>query len=280
MTWSVKIKRKVAEIYDRKHEILPTDQEDSMTSLTSLLLRDLEIPENPVTLDIGCGTGNSTLELYKKCNQKGTFYGVDISRKSISLAIKKADKIGCNNIQFQHGDAEELRFPDSTFDIVIGSMCFQFVPLKQKALAEIRRVLKPGGVVALLYPGRLQYHEPRKILLKVAERYPDSPELLSAVKENDNLLIDLEESIDLFREAGFIDSYLHGVHMISYPKPDWFIDSLSGTWGLWKTGLAPSLIDRVHRDLLTEFQNRSTAYGFKLTSYLIRAKGTKPQLKP
>ena len=70
MTWSVKIKRKVAETYDLKHEILPADQEDSMASLTSCLLRDVEIPENPVALDIGCGIGNSTLELHKKCIKK------------------------------------------------------------------------------------------------------------------------------------------------------------------------------------------------------------------
>ena len=277
MVDSSELKRKVAQVYDRKHEIFEPTREKSMMTLTHLLLRDVEIPENPVALDIGCGTGHSTFELYSKCKKRGDFHGIDISSSSIDMAIENADKRGCKNIQFRLGDAEDLRFQDSTFDIVIGNMCFQFMPSKKRGLSEIYRVLKPSGVVALLYPGRLQYHEAREILLEIAERYPENPELISAVKENDNLLIDLEESINLFREAGFNDSILHGVHMIHYPKPDWFIESLSGTWGLWKAGLTPSLIDMVHRDLLSEFQGRSTSRGFKLTSYLIHATGTKPR---
>ena len=280
MVGSAELKRKVAQVYDRKHEIFDPIREKSMTSLTGMLLRDVEIPENPVALDIGCGTGNSTFELYRKCNQIGAFHGVDISSTSIDFAVQNAEKIGCNNIKFQLGDAEDLRFPDSKFDVVIGCMCFQFIPSKKRALAEIYRVLKPGGVVALIYPGRLQYHEAREILLEVAEEYPDNPELLSAVKENDSLLIDLEESVDQFKDAGYIEHNLHGVHKIHYLKPDWFIKSLSGTWGLWKTGLTPSLVEMVHRDLLSEFESKSSTRGFKLTTYLIHSIGTKPKPNP
>jgi len=277
MVGSDGIKRKVAQVYDKIHDELEPTREKSMTNLTYLLLRDIHIPENPTMLDIGCGTGYSTFELDKQCNHKGTVYGIDISQKSIDNAVKNAETRGCTNITFQIGDAEDLRFPESSFDLVISNMCFQFIPHKMEALSEVYRVLKPGGFVAFLYPGRQQYHEARELLLEVAERYEDNPEVLLAVRENDRLLVDLVESKWLFRSAGFVDSSVYGIHQVSFVEPNWFIGSLSGTWGLWKSGLVSCLVDKVHNDLLVETRKASTSDGFKLTSYLIHATGKKPR---
>ena len=277
MVGSDGIKRKVAQTYDKIHEESEPTREKSMTTLTHLLLRDINIPENPTTLDIGCGTGYSTFELEKFCNDKGTFYGIDISQTSINNAVQNAENKGSTNINFQIGDAEQLRFQESSFDIVISNMCFQFIPNKMRALSEVFRVLKPGGVVTFLYPGRQHYHDARELLLEVAERYMDNPEVLLAVRENDRLLVDLVESKWLFRSAGF-DSSVYGIHQISFIEPDWFIGSLSGTWGLWKSGLSESLVDMVHSDLLIETNKVASRDGFKLTSYLIHATGKKPRL--
>jgi ubiquinone/menaquinone biosynthesis C-methylase UbiE len=277
MVGSVGIKRKVAQIYNNIHEKHEPTRDQSTSKLTNLLLRDINIPENPTTLDIGCGTGYSTFELEKQCNHKGTFYGIDISPKSITKAVQEAENRGRTNINFQIGDAEQLRFPESSFDLVISNMCFQFIPDKKRALTEVFKVLKPGGVVAFLYPGRQQYHEARELLLEVAEHYEDNPEVLLAVRENDRLLVDLVESKWLFRSAGFIDSVVYGIHQISYVEPDWFIESLSGTWGLWKSGLSSCLVDMVHSDLLVETEKMASRDGFKLTSYLIHATGKKIQ---
>jgi hypothetical protein len=89
------------------------------------------------------------------------------------------------------------------------------------------------------------------------------------------LLIEVEESLHLFKSVGFTNSNLSGIHHINYVKPDWFYKSISGTWGLWKTGLSQALIDMVHKDLHLELKKRSNKYGFMLTSYLIHATGKK-----
>ena len=104
-----------------------------MSNLTCLLLRDIDLPETPRSLDIGCGTGHSSFDLDKQCNHLCSIYGIDISHKSLEVAVKNAEKRGCTNISFEIGDAENLRFPDSFFDMVIGNMSFQFMPDKQKA---------------------------------------------------------------------------------------------------------------------------------------------------
>jgi ubiquinone/menaquinone biosynthesis C-methylase UbiE len=276
MVGSDKIKQKVAQIYDTIHEKLEPNREKSMTNLTHLLLRDIDIPENPRSLDIGCGTGYSSFELDKQCNQKGTIYGIDISHKSLDLARQTAENRGCSNISFEIGDAENLKFHDSYFDLVISNMAFQFIPDKRKALSEVYRVLRPGGVFAFLFPGKMQYQESREILMKVAERYEKNPEALLGVREVDNLLIDLVESELLFRSVGFSGSFIYGFHRVRFVEPDWFIGSLSGTWGFWKVGLSQSLIDAIHFDLIAESKKAVSHTGFKLTNYLIHATGTKP----
>ena len=271
-----RVKEKVALAYDHIHTPFDANREEGMITLTNLLLRDLEIPENPIALDIGCGTGCSTFELFKRA-RKGSLYGIDISHKSIDKAIQNAAERGYYDIKFQVGDAEQLDFPDSMFNLIISNMCFQFFPDKRRALTEILRVLKPGGLVALTYPGILSYHEAREVLLEVARRHHSNPEIVEAVKENDKLLIDLEESINLFESAGFANSNLYGIHQIRHVHPSCFLKTSSGTWGLWKYGLPSRIVDRIHDDLLTELKLRASDIGFKLTWYLIIASGMKPE---
>ena len=141
MVGSDGIKKKVAQTYDQIHEELEPTREKYMTTLTNILLLDINIPENPTTLDIGCGTGHSTFALEKKCTHKGTFIGIDISQKSIDYAVQEAKNRESTNINFQIGDAEQLRFPESTFDLVISNMCFQFIPDKMRALSERARAM-------------------------------------------------------------------------------------------------------------------------------------------
>ena len=77
-----------------------------MTVFTHLLLREIHIPENPVCLDVGCGTGISTFELAKRIKDNGTIYGIDISQFMIDQAEKNAERLGFLNIKFLTGDAE------------------------------------------------------------------------------------------------------------------------------------------------------------------------------
>jgi ubiquinone/menaquinone biosynthesis C-methylase UbiE len=66
---------------------------------------------------------------------------------------------GSDQMEFRQLDSESLPFDDNTFDVVLSSMVFIFIPDHQKAVAEMVRVVKPGGVIALAAHGREQYHE-------------------------------------------------------------------------------------------------------------------------
>ena len=150
-------KEKIEKAFDDYSSLYDESTGESMVYLTNLMLRETKIPKIPVCLDVASGTGISTFELLKRCNGKGTFYGIDISQSMIEIAENNASKYGFTGINFKKGDAEHLEFPDSMFDLVICNMSFHFFPDKKKALSEMYRVLKPGGQVALLYWGSVVF---------------------------------------------------------------------------------------------------------------------------
>jgi ubiquinone/menaquinone biosynthesis C-methylase UbiE len=96
-------------------------------------------------LDVGCGTGEVTL-LAKTRAKHGRVYGVDPSPEMITVARKKAARKGLE-IDFRVGVIEALAFPDSSLDVVTSSLMMHHLPenLKVRGIAEIHRVLKPGG---------------------------------------------------------------------------------------------------------------------------------------
>ena len=109
-------------------------------------LVDLAAPlPGETALDVGCGTGTLALAMESR---QGTVqvHGIDASPEMIDVAREKATKAG-SQVDFQVALIEAIPFPDATFDLVTSSMMLHHLPdgLKRAGLAEIRRVLKPGG---------------------------------------------------------------------------------------------------------------------------------------
>ena len=245
-----------------------------MLGYTKLLLKEINLPENPVCLDIGCGTGISTFELAKKIQENGTIYGIDPSQPMIDISKKKAEQLGFPEVKFSTGDAEQLDFPDSMFDNVISNQVIPFIPNRWKALTEIYRILKPGGETAHLFYGGSVYQEAIKVALNVAGHHPEFPSFMDAIIEFRDDLVGLEEAVDLFESAGFLDHRIYGRHVVLFIDPS-FLLSRGMLWDVWKSGLPLDVRDGVRDELLAECRRVSEARGFKHTSYNIIAVGVK-----
>jgi len=96
-------------------------------------------------LDIGCGAGLDTLIAAIMVGPEGKVIGVDLVADMLQRAKVNLKKTSLKNVTLQEGSAEQLPFPDGTFDVVISNGVFNLIPDKAKALREVFRVLKPSA---------------------------------------------------------------------------------------------------------------------------------------
>jgi SAM-dependent methyltransferase len=99
-------------------------------------------------LDLGCGTGEITARLAGRFPE-ATFVGVDLEEQHLGRARVRCAAFG-PRVRFEAGDAMALAFGDDTFDLAVCRHVLQAVPDAARVLAEMRRVLRPGGRMHLL----------------------------------------------------------------------------------------------------------------------------------
>jgi ubiquinone/menaquinone biosynthesis C-methylase UbiE len=95
-------------------------------------------------LDLGCGTGSLTLALLRRAGS-GRILGLDISPAYVAHARRRTDD---KRVTFDVADACAVPFPDGSFDGVLSLLMLHFVPRAPAAVAEMRRVARPGAIVA------------------------------------------------------------------------------------------------------------------------------------
>lgn len=100
-------------------------------------------------LDVACGTGTTAIEAAAGVSPGGRVLGVDLSGRMVEAARARARLEHCLNARFERMDAERLDLPDEGFDAVLCVLGLMYLPDPERALAEMRRVLRPGGRIVL-----------------------------------------------------------------------------------------------------------------------------------
>ncbi|MFD7862755.1 class I SAM-dependent methyltransferase [Streptomyces sp. NPDC059783] len=98
-------------------------------------------------LDVGCGPGTITADLAALV-APGRVTAVDTTREILDQAAAVAAERGLDNVEFAVADVHALDFPDDSFDVVHAHQVLQHVGDPVQALREMRRVCRPGGIVA------------------------------------------------------------------------------------------------------------------------------------
>jgi SAM-dependent methyltransferase len=115
--------------------------ENSAGYLLGRLLPDARV------LDVGCGPGTITADLAARV-PSGQVVGIDAASDVLDLARQEASRRGQANVRFETGNVYQLGFEDGTFDVVHAHQVLQHLSDPVAALAEMRRVCRPGGLVA------------------------------------------------------------------------------------------------------------------------------------
>jgi SAM-dependent methyltransferase len=96
-------------------------------------------------LDLGCGAGLDSLLAARRVGPAGRVVGVDMTEAMVVKARANAAAAGVANAEFHHGEADRLPLADGSVDVAISNGVFNLCLDKPKVLAEVFRVLRPGG---------------------------------------------------------------------------------------------------------------------------------------
>jgi ubiquinone/menaquinone biosynthesis C-methylase UbiE len=167
------------------------------------LLREAALVERERVLDVGCGTGVVTRLAAARVGREGRVVGLDINPGM--LAVARSVTPAEDGIEWYEESAEVLPFADRSFDVILCQLSLQFMPDRSRAMAEMHRVLVPGGRLVLNVPG------PADVLFETladAMEHHVAPEAATFVRTV--FAMHEEPAIeDLLKQAGFRDVEAH-----------------------------------------------------------------------
>ena len=170
------------------------------TPVSADLLRTADLQSGEHVLDVACGTGLIARLAAEQVGPTGSVTGIDIAREMIDVATG----IPCPDgppIEWHVGDATSLALRNDSYDVVLCQMGLMFMEDRALAIAEMRRVLVPGGRLVVNTPGRIQ---PTFELMEQAIVDHISAELAGFVRAVFSMH-DPGAVADLLREAGLIE---------------------------------------------------------------------------
>ena len=141
-------KIQVAGVFDRVAETYSRVGPPFFTHFAGRLVELARIPRGARVLDIATGRGAVLFPAVERVGSTGSVAGIDLSDAMVKATAQDARRRGFENVEIRQMDAEELRFPDASFDQALCGFGLFFFPRVPRALAEIRRVLRPGASFA------------------------------------------------------------------------------------------------------------------------------------
>ena len=100
-------------------------------------------------LDVACGTGLVAFAAADSVGPSGRVSGVDLSGQMVDAAQRRARSLGLANVDFARMDAENLALPNASFDVVLCALGLMYMPDPERAVQEMRRVMRPDGRVVI-----------------------------------------------------------------------------------------------------------------------------------
>jgi len=149
MDHSAEIKASVADVFGRAAATYDRVGPRYFTYFGKKLVEFADIREGDRVLDVATGRGSSLFPAAEKVGANGEVIGIDLTAEMAANTNRDIEVRRIANARVMQMDAEDLRFPDGSFDRVLCGFALFFMPDPNRALREFLRVLKPGGVVAV-----------------------------------------------------------------------------------------------------------------------------------
>lgn len=184
------------------HWIENADRYDEMLAgFGTHVLDRAEIASGARVLDVGCGNGAMTLDAARRA-AGGVAHGLDISEPMITLARERARAAGAHNARFEIGDAQTAT-SESPFDVVVSRFGVMFFDDPVAAFANIRKALRPGGLLVFACWRDLLLNEWMTVPLGAALQHVPPPQLGDPTAPGPYSLADEDHLTGVLDDAGW-----------------------------------------------------------------------------
>ncbi|HYQ15843.1 MAG TPA: methyltransferase domain-containing protein, partial [Polyangiaceae bacterium] len=239
-----------------------------------LLVHDLDIRFGQRVLDLGAGTGLLAAYVASIVGATGKVTAVDPLPLRVALASKKAAEV-----EAKVGRAEDLSdFAASSFDVVYLNSVIHWIADKRQVLAEIQRVLKPGGKLGFTTAAKEKPHDVELFRQRALEQTGLQHRAEAAVGIPHKVSSD--EVRELFAAGGYRTKQVQIRTIVDYQQTanDVYTASLASSFGNHLAGLSAQERDEVQRAFGAELEKQRDAQGIRLERHLIFAVAEKPQI--
>ena len=214
-----------------------------------------QIPGGAKVLDVATGRGAVLFSAADVVGPQGFVVGIDLSEMMIQENWEEIKRLGMQNVKAHRMDAEYLEFPDESFDCVLCSFAIFFFPQLDRALSEMRRVLKPNGQIAVTTWASTR-DEQWKWFEELTETYLPSesePEQTSDPQSTSKPIFNTPEGLEaILASAGFVN-----IRVVSESREFIYADEEEWWSTLWSHGMRADLEaieEKTGQDGLKRFQ--------------------------
>ena len=145
--------------------------EQMYAPLSRTLIEEAGIAEGQSVLDIGGGSGEPSLTIAPVLGSSGSMTYTDPAAGMVRAAREEAMRRGLSNIQFHQCGAEQIPFPDSSFDVAVSRLSAMFFPDVLRGLREALRVVKPNSVVSFLVWTGKEFNPFFSVVTEILDRF-------------------------------------------------------------------------------------------------------------
>jgi SAM-dependent methyltransferase len=184
--------------------------DDQIGSLGRLAMDKAAIRVGERVLDVGCGCGDTTLELARRVGPSGFVVGLDVSAPMLGEAERRAREQGASNASFRNSDAQTHAFSDAEFDVTYSRFGVMFFADPARAFANLREALRPGGRLAFVCWQALDRNPWMAVPMAAAAREIPFPSPSDPQAPGPFAFSDLQRVRRILTDAGFANVVVEG----------------------------------------------------------------------
>lgn len=268
-------KEQVAKLYSRVAATYGRIGPDLFTPFGRFLVACANLSPGVRVLDVATGRGAVLFAAAEQVGPAGFVVGIDLAEQMVQKLAADLSEMHMNNTTVKQMDAENLTFPNASFDAVLCSYTLPLFPRVERAVAEFHRVLRPGGKVGVCVPsgGDERWSWYTQLVFAYHQTYHLSMEWVPSI-------LGQLEVARLFQEAGFIDlsTISQDYEFVYASEQEWWEAQWTDAARFPLENMPPAILEQFRTEVFQHMASLRQPDGLHYRRRAFSVVGTKPSL--